>query len=127
MIILVLLGQKKVKTDSNLILDMKENLVGNGGFSLRSRKLVEITSKIDFDSLKFPIKNEDVIICHYLYKEMLKNGIRFAPPEIASQFSMENEHHLYGQDVNTVFGFHGKHLRDFFLNKYILRSSIGEW
>ena len=118
---------EKVKTDSNLILDMKENPVGNGGFSLRSRKLVEITSKIDFDSLKFPIKNEDVIICHYLYKEMLKNGIRFAPPEIASQFSMENEHHLYGQDVNTVFGFHGKHLRDFFLNKYILRSSIGEW
>ena len=120
---------EKVKTDSNLILDMKENPVGNGGFSLRSRKLVEITAKIDFDSLKFPTENEDIIVCHYLYEEMVKKGIRFAPPKLAAQFAMEHEktNNFYGYDVNSVFGFHGKHLRDHFLKKYILRSSIGEW
>ena len=116
-----------IQVSPDLILNMKENVVGNGGFSLRSHKLAETTAKINFNSLKFPIKSEDVVICHYLYKEMIKKGIRFAPPELAAQFSMENVNHLYGQDVNSVFGFHGKHLRDYFLKKYILRSSIGEW
>ena len=118
---------EKVQVSPDLVLDMKENQVGNGGFSLRSHKLAQITSKINFNSLKFPIKSEDVVICHYLYKEMTEKGIRFAPPELAAKFSMENINHLFGQDVNTVFGFHGKHLRDYFLKKYILRSSIGEW
>ena len=118
---------EKLQINSNLILDMKKNCVGNGGFSLRSRKLVETTAKINFDSLKFPFKNEDIIICHYLYEQMLDNGISFATPEIAAKFSMENENRLYGQDVNKVFGFHGKQFREYFLNKYILRESIGEW
>ena len=117
----------KVKVNPNLVLNMEKNPVGNGGFSLRSRKLVETTAKINFNSLKFSIKSEDIIICHYLYKEMIDSGIRFAPPKLAAQFSMENINNLYGQDVNSVFGFHGKHLRDYFLKKYILRASIGEW
>jgi len=116
-----------IQINPNLVLNMKENVVGNGGFSLRSHKPAETTAKINFNSLKFPIKSEDIVICHYLYKEMVEKGIRFAPPELAAQFSIENVNHLYGQDVNTVFGFHGKHLRDYFLKKYILRSSIGEW
>jgi len=117
----------KIQINPNLVLHLEKNTVGNGGFSLRSHKLTETTAKIDFNSLKFPIKSEDIIICHYLYKEMLNNGIRFAPPKLAAQFSMENVNHIHGQDVNTVFGFHGKHLRDYFLKKYILRQSIGEW
>ena len=116
-----------IQVKPNLVLNMKENVVGNGGFSLRSNKLAKTTAKINFNSLKFPIKSEDIVICHYLYKEMIKKGIRFASPELAAQFSMENVNHLYGQDVNSVFGFHGKHLRDYFLKKYILHSSIGEW
>ena len=117
----------KIQINPNLVLHLEKNTVGNGGFSLRSHKLAETTAKINFNSLKFPLKSEDIIICHYLYKKMLNNGIRFAPPELAAQFSMENVNHLYGQDVNSVFGFHGKHLRDYFLKKYMLRQSIGEW
>ena len=70
---------------------LEKNPVGNGGFSLRSRKLVETTAKINFDSLKFPTENEDIIVCHYLYEEMVKKGIRFAPPKLAAQFAMEHE------------------------------------
>ena len=117
----------KIQINPNLVLHLEKNTVGNGGFSLRSHKLAKTTAKIDFNSLKFPLKSEDIIICHYLYKEMLNNGIRFAPPELAAKFSMENVNHLHGQDVNSVFGFHGKHLRDYFLKKYMLRQSIGEW
>ena len=116
----------KVQVNPNLVLNMEKNPVGNGGFSLRSRKLVETTAKINFDSLKFPITSEDVLICHYLYKEMIASGIRFAPPKLAAQFSMENKNHLYGQDVNSVFGFHGKHLRNYFYNKYTLYSLTRE-
>ena len=118
---------KKMEINPNLTLYFKEKFVGNGGFSLRSRKLVETTSKINFKSLDFPFKNEDVIICHYLYEKMLEKGIRFASPELAAQFSMEDSGRLYGQNVNTVFGFHGKHLRNHFMKKFILRAPIGEW
>jgi len=117
---------EKLRVSQSLVLDMKKNRVGNGGFSLRSRKLVESTAKINFESLNFPFKNEDIIICHYLYEQMIENGIRFATPEIAAKFSMENENRLYGQDVNKVFGFHGKQFREYFLNKYILHESIVE-
>ena len=117
----------KIQMNPNLILNMKENCVGNGGFSLRSRKLLKTTAKINYDSLKFPIKNEDLIICHYLYKEMIDKGIRFAPPKLAAQFAMEGWHHLYGQDVNSVFGFHARHMRDYFLKEYMRRAPIGKW
>ena len=117
----------KIQINPNLVVHLEKNTVGNGGFSLRSHKLAETSAKINFNSLKFPLKSEDIIICHYLYKEMLNNGIRFAPPELAAQFSMENVNHLYGQDVNSVFGFHGRHLRDYFLKKYMLLQSIDEW
>ncbi len=112
---------------SPVVLNMKENCVGSGGFSLRSRKLLKTIAKLNFDSLKFPIKNEDLIICHYLYKEMIDKGIRFAPPKLAAQFSMEDVHHLYGQDVNSVFGFHAKHMRDYYLKEYMRRAPIGKW
>ena len=89
--------------------------------------MVETTAKINFDTLNFPIKAEDIVICHYLYQKMIDSGIRFAPAKLAAQFSMENIENLYNQNVNSVFGFHGKHLRDYFIKKYRLRSSIGEW
>ncbi len=128
----------KIQMDPNLvgspglpgpipILNMKENCVGSGGFSLRSRKLLKTIAKISYDSLKIPIKNEDLMICHYLYKEMIDKGIRFAPPKLAAQFAMEGWHHLYGQNVNSVFGFHAKHMRDYFLKEYMRRAPIGKW
>ena len=117
----------KIQVNSNLILHLEKNPVGNGGFSMRSHKLAEATGKINFKSLNFPMKAEDVVICYYLYQKMIDSGVRFAPPQLAAQFSMENVDHLYSQDVNTVFGFHGKHLRDHFMKKYVLRAAIGEW
>jgi len=117
----------KIKINSNLILHLEKNPVGNGGFSLRSKKLAKTTSKINFKSLNFPMKAEDVVICYYLYQEMINSGIRFAPPKLAAQFSMENIENLYDQNENNVFGFHGKHLRDHFIKKYVLRAAIGKW
>ena len=113
-------------TDQNLVLNVKKNPVGNGGFSLRSRKLVQATAKIDYESLKFPLKSEDVVICHYLYDKMIQEGVKFAPSKLAAQFSMENINNLYGQNLDSVFGFHGKHLRNHFLKKYVLSRVVKE-
>ena len=93
----------------NRRLRLDKNAVGNGGFSLRSKRLLEVTSRLQFDYLDFPLKSEDLLICHYLYDDMRTAGIRFAPPEIAAVFSIESPAGLYGQSLNSVFGFHGKH------------------
>lgn len=86
-----------------------KNRIGNGGFSLRSKKLLEACSQIKFDGLDLPIKSEDVIICHYFYEEMLKAGIKFAPIDLASQFSIESHIPGLNADLKNSFGFHGKH------------------
>ena len=116
----------KLVVNQNLVLNVKKNPVGNGGFSLRSRKLVQATAKIDYDSLKLPLKSEDVVICHYLYDKMIEEGVKFAPPKLAAQFSIENVNNLYGQNPDSVFGFHGKHLRNHFLKKYVLSLVVKE-
>jgi hypothetical protein len=93
-------------------MDLKKNSVGNGGFSLRSKKLLNETAKIDFDSLPFPTKSEDLIICHFLYENMLSAGITFPSPKLAASFSVESINASYGESPQTSFGFHGKGLRD---------------
>ncbi len=93
-----------------------DNQVGNGGFSLRSKKLLRETAKINLDQLPFPTKSEDLIICHFLFEDMTKFGIKFPSPEIAAQFSIESKNASYGQNPSTSFGFHGKQLRDLIFN-----------
>jgi hypothetical protein len=97
----------------NITLDLSANNVGNGGFSLRSKKLLETTSKIVFKDLVFITTSEDLILCHFLFQEMLSAGIKFPNPELAAQFSIESASAAYGQNISTCFGFHGKELRDF--------------
>lgn len=72
--------------------------VGNGGFSLRSRRLHKVLQQEEFD-LYSP---EDEKICRY-YRQTLekKHGIRFAPEELAHAFSYEMH-----RPVQKTFGFH---------------------
>lgn len=79
----------------------KEHPVGNGGFSLRSRKLCTILGNDVFIPAAAP---EDVQICIHSRKYLIKNyGIKFAPIDVASRFSVE----WHGKYTNQ-FGFHGK-------------------
>lgn len=90
--------------------------VGNGGFSLRSRKLYDAIRSLpippDVRSVEFfpGIEPEDHIIC-VLYRQQLEEqfGIKFAPPELADRFSIEN----FWQDrpcpwLGLSLGFHGR-------------------
>jgi hypothetical protein len=73
--------------------------VGNGGFSLRSRKLLEACSDARFQ-LKHP---EDLAICR-LNRMLLEreHGIRFAERSLANRFAFER-----ARPNGRTFGFHG--------------------
>jgi Protein of unknown function (DUF5672) len=73
--------------------------VGNGGFSLRSKRLLDICAKYDYNISCPP--EEDVFICRSIKNSLTEQGIRFAPVEVASMFSVENK--IY----ENQFGFHG--------------------
>lgn len=103
---------REVMGNVDLALDLRRNQIGNGGFSLRSKKLLQETSKIAYDEISFLSKSEDLVICHYLYDQMLAAGIKFPQPELAAQFSIESLTAAYGQNPKTSFGFHGKAIRD---------------
>lgn len=80
--------------------------VGNGGFSLRSKKFLEFSSKFA-SSYGEP---EDNFLCLSKYYEATDYGCSFAPLDIASVFSYEYPHDLLGNfDPRKHFGFHGKH------------------
>lgn len=72
--------------------------VGNGGFSLRSRRLMEACRDKEFH-LSHP---EDVAIGRQNREWLEKRGMRFAPCALADQFSTER-----AGDLETSFGYHG--------------------
>lgn len=91
--------------------------VGNGGFSLRSKKLMDIVANhpdiypMNEAGVSFQ-KEEDHVIAR-IFGEMLTKqyGIKFAPIEVAEKFSIE----AYGvkppgNKYNGQFGFHGSHV-----------------
>ena len=73
-------------------------VVGNGGFSLRSKRLLDACC-----SLGLAEHPEDVAICR-THRARLEEefGVRFASPSIAVHFSYERT-----ERVGTEFGFHG--------------------
>ena len=82
------------------------NNVGNGGFSIRSKRLHTILAK-DSNILKmrsFDKSNEDHFICR-ICGDYLKNDhiIKFAPESVACKFSLEGD--FYDP---SCLGFHGE-------------------
>ncbi len=79
--------------------------VGNGGFSLRSKKLLSAFTDLGLtytdDGTGF--FHEDGQICNYHRKALEDNGIKFAPVELAARFSRELP---VPESVEDTFGFH---------------------
>lgn len=82
------------------------NRVGNGGFSLRSRKLLSLCKDINYQL--FGSLPEDFILCRILREFMESSGIRFAPLELAARFSLEQPIEVAPYDLQSSFGFHGR-------------------
>jgi hypothetical protein len=79
-------------------------IVGNGGFSLRSKKFLEVAAKLYTEGKILRLNPQDVAQCIWYRDLFEKEGIVFAPVEIALQFSIEGEKNLTFKDQ---FGFHG--------------------
>jgi len=69
----------------------QEVRVGNGGFSLRSRKLLRAPTSLglEFSDYGTGFPHEDGFLCVHNRKALEEMGIKFAPPEIAARFSTE--------------------------------------
>jgi hypothetical protein len=75
--------------------------VGNGGFSLRSRRLCELTATLPEITRIHP---EDDTIC-IVYRDLLiSHGIKFAPEYLARKFSLDGQSSL---PYKGAFGYHG--------------------
>jgi hypothetical protein len=79
------------------------NRVGNGGFSLRSKKFLD--AGLDIFEKESIMENEDLLICVTRYEDFIKRGIQYAPVDLAVQFSIED----MIPEIKTMdtFGFHG--------------------
>jgi len=102
------------------------NVVMNGGFSLRSRRLLEAPTRLGLEFTLPPVSSlstpphamqwqsnahlEDVHLCLNFRPRLETSGIRFAPFAIAKQFAFEHLHPLLHDDVDLmqVFGHHSK-------------------
>ena len=79
--------------------------VGNGGFCLRSKRLLEAVKDFKAD------QNEDIVIVCSRRDELEAAGLRFAPVNVAIDFSIETQF-LHEQTMQRCFGFHGKYRVD---------------
>ncbi len=82
--------------------------IGNGGFSLRSKKLLNLFSEkpdLSFTDNNTGFFHEDGVISVYHRTKLESYGIQFAPVSIASRFSRET---VCGDSVYFPFGFHNK-------------------
>lgn len=87
-------------------------VVGNGGFCLRSKKLLETSSSL-YNSGKIKRTHpEDIAISVWYRNLFISEGINFAPIELAKSFSIEGSDEVY----SNQFGFHGyyTHLENWF-------------
>ncbi len=89
--------------------------VGNGGFSLRSRRFLAAGLDVRITE-EHP---EDVVLCR-TRREFLINthGVSFAPPKLARRFSFENE-----SSAGKTFGFHGPYNLPYVLDQ----DTLIEW
>lgn len=99
--------------------------VGNGGFSLRSKKLLNALNKLNlpFTDDGTGFFHEDGVICNYYRKKLEDYGIKFAPVEVAARFSCE----IINKDSQfDPFGFHDNRrvIPPYFFMKRLLKKLI---
>ena len=96
--------------------------IGNGGFSLRSKSLLEAPSKYNLIDDKYFTNNHEDGFFSVLHRNFLESkGFKWAPFFIANEFSIETP--LSFKDFrNLPFGFHGKKLYYFLKIKNLIKN-----
>ena len=96
------------------------NWVGNGGFSIRSKKLLNTLKELNItiDATNPFDQPEDKIICTHKRLLLESYGIKYAPLDIASSFSYE-----IGPLNKNTLGFHSSFNFPFFLRESDLMNN----
>jgi len=79
----------------------QDNVVGNGGFNIESKRMLR--EKLTLPPTFNPVEASDNYVCRVHRSTLENRGIRFAPTEVAVEFSTE----LTGAKWPS-FGFHGR-------------------
>jgi predicted nucleotidyltransferase len=78
-------------------------VVGNGGFSIRSKRFLELSTKLATENKITKFHPEDVSLCVW-YRDLLEQeNMTFAPIDLAIKFSVQEDYGVY----HKPFGFHG--------------------
>lgn len=117
-------------------------IVMNGGFSLRSKKLLELPQlrsinvvitqplpefKLNLQWSDDPLL-EDVQICLHLREELESYGVRFPDMNLAKHFSIEHFDPIFHQNLNLmrIFGHHSKFRKITSINPLTIEYQISE-
>lgn len=98
----------------------KENIehnVGNGGFTLRSKKLLEILARDEQIKLGPP---EDALICRQYRVYLESKGMKYAPEEIAGMFSIPD---IMKQEFESDPGITNEQYRNYLSKKGVTLDS----
>jgi hypothetical protein len=109
---------------TNLVYPYPKYCVGNGGFSLRSKRLCEMSAyyyrrKYRFLPYGYWV-SDDVFFSKTLprFEKTCRRTMVYAPPEVAGRFSFEADRTFYALDGGMPLGFHARYgferiMRDF--------------
>jgi hypothetical protein len=96
--------------------DGTRSRVGNGGFSLRHKRVLQTPSKLGWNlRSEQGYASEDGNVCVYWKKEMLEQGVKYADVNTAAHFAYEN---LVEENLNITqpFGFHKNWRKEWLTN-----------
>jgi hypothetical protein len=118
------------------------DVVYNGGFTLRSKRLLEAPRRMRLPLLIPPVSKivgppwqmqwdadvvfEDVHLCTVMRPELERAGIRFAPLDLAREFAIEQvggDFHK-GLDFGRLFGQHSKYRRLTSVDPHVVRYTV---
>lgn len=100
---------------TNLVFPYPKYCVGNGGFSLRSKRICEMASS--FYRRKYKLLPysyaliDDVFYCKVLprFEKACRKTMVYAPPDVAGRFAFESNPEFYAKNGEMPFGFHAAH------------------
>jgi hypothetical protein len=84
-------------------IEQTEGRVGNGGFCIRSKKLIDFCKTI-----KAEPGHDDWTIGVVQNQYLKEQGFTFAPVQVAMKFSLESVISECEFDLTQTFGFHGR-------------------
>jgi hypothetical protein len=122
--------------------DSRVDVVYNGGFTLRSKRLLEAPKRLGLPVVIPPVSKivgppwqmqwdadivlEDVHLCTVMRSELEQAGIRFAPLALAREFAIEQVGGDFHEslDFGRLFGQHSKYRRLVSVDPHVVRYTV---